>query len=128
VPKTVAVQETKIAEVQEIRRNPELVKGSIAVVGIVTKRDDKPAFFLLSDRNVRCKEIPIIYEGRQPEAGTEIIAYGHFKRVNRELYEDMLWWEFFLEANKIKPTEDVYSGDLLYSIRQWLHGARELFK
>ncbi len=114
----------KIVGVQEIRRNPALVKGSIAVIGNVIIKDDNSTFFLLSDRRIRCKEIPIIYKGPRPEAGTEIIAYGHFKRVDKTLNADILWREYFLEANKIKTRDDAFSGHLFYSIRQWILGAR----
>ena len=114
----------KIVGVQEIRRNPELVKGSIAVIGNVIIKDDNAAFFLLSDSNIKCKEIPIIYKGQKPEAGTEIIAYGYFKKVDRTLNADILWREYFLEANKIKSREDTFSGHLFYAIRQWILDAR----
>ncbi len=114
----------KIVEVKEIRRNPEIVKGTIGVIGNVIVKDDNPAYFLLSDRKVRCKEIPIIYKGQKPEAGTEIIAYGHFKKADRTLNADIIWWEYFLEAHKIKARKDAFSGHLFYSIRQWILDAR----
>ncbi len=114
----------KIVGVKEIRRNPALVEGSIGVMGNVIIKDDRSGYFLLSDSNISCKEIPIVYKGLKPEAGTEIIAYGYFKRVNREVNADLRWWEYYLEANKIRSREDTFSGHLFYMIRQWVYGTR----
>jgi len=109
----------KIVDVHEIRKNPTLSNGYIGVIGKVAVRDDKSEIFLLVDSLHKCKEVPMVYKGQKPEEGTEIIAYGHFRKVDRAFNEDILWWEYFLAVNKIKARDEIFSGNLFYVIRQW---------
>jgi hypothetical protein len=117
----------KIVSVQDIRITPSQVKGNIAVIGKVVIQDDNSTFFLLSDRSIRCKEIPIVYKGQRPKADSEIIAYGQFRKVDKALNADILWWEYFLEAYKIKARTDIFSGYLSYSVKQWTHKSAKWF-
>ncbi len=117
----------EIVSVQDVRKNPALVKGNIAVIGKVVLRDDTSAFFLLSDRIIKCKEIPIVYKGQRPKADSEVVVYGQFSKVDKTFNADIFWWEYFLEANKIKTREDIFSGYLSYSARQWMHKTANWF-
>ncbi len=117
----------KIVSVQDIRENPAIVKGNIAVIGKVVIEDDNSAFFLLSDLGISCKEIPIVYKSQRPKAYSEIIAYGQFRKVDRTLNADILWWEYFLEADKIKTREDIFSGYWSYTMQQWVHKSTAWF-
>jgi len=38
--------------------------------------------------------------------------------MDKTLNEDMLWREYFFEANKIKAREDIFSGYWSYTIQQ----------
>jgi hypothetical protein len=108
----------KIVDVHDIRKQPNLVTSSIGVIGKVKIKDDKSAFFLLSDLNRKCKVMPIAYTGQRPEAGSEIIVYGQVKKVDRTLNPDIFWFEYFLEVKKIRNRKDIFSGNLFYKIRQ----------
>ena len=117
----------KIVSVQEIRINPVSVKGNIAVIGKVVMQNDNSALFLLSDSMISCKEIPVVYKGQRPKENSEIIAYGQFRKVDKTLNADILWWEYFLEADKIKARENIFSGYLSYAMRQWVHKSAAWF-
>ena len=110
----------KIVDVHEIRKNPESIKGNIGVSGKVITQDDNASFFLLFDHDRECKAIPIIHEGKRPESESEIIVYGKFMKVDKTLNGDILWWEYFLETDKIKARKDDLSGNLFYLIRRWV--------
>jgi hypothetical protein len=115
----------KIVHVQEIRVHPEQVDGEIGVIGKIVREDDKSAPALLFDLEAGCKAIPVIYKNQLPESESEVIAFGQFREVNKALNEDILWWEYVLEVDKIKMRKNILSGNLLYKIRLQIRKVRK---
>jgi hypothetical protein len=111
----------KIVDVHELRKNPELSKGYFRVMGKVEDPNDRSSFFLLSDLIHQCKKIPVIYKGQKPDTGTEVIAYGNFRKVDRDVHADALWWEFFLDTDRIEATEETFSNTQFYLFRKSMH-------
>ena len=119
----------KIMDVREIRENPASINDNIRVYGKVLFRDNKSSFFLLTDpgRSNTCKAIPVVLQGPRPDEYSKIIIYGRVMKADSTLNSDILWWEYFLEASKIKTGNDIFSDNLFYSSRQWVYKTRNWF-
>ncbi len=61
--------------VDEVARYPDRFRGSISVVGKVTKIDGTGASFILGCDDA-CVSIPVAYKGTMPKTGSDITVYG----------------------------------------------------
>lgn len=111
----------KIVDVHDIRKQPASIKGSIGVIGNLQVMNGNSEVYLLTDIKRKCKVMPVFYKGQMPEVGSEIIAYGIIRKVDGTASPDILWFEYFVEAESIKGGKNRLAGRTFYLIRQWTY-------
>lgn len=114
-----------IVHVYEIRIFPERFTGPVGVIGKVKTKYDTSASFFLLDLNRKYKAIPIVYKDQVPAVDSEIIAYGRFRKADKTLNANLLWWEFYLDVQKVKERNSIFSGNVFYEIKQQGHMSRD---
>lgn len=76
---------SKILSTDEIAKHPDRFKGSIEVIGIVTKVDEFETLFFLGCEDA-CVAVPVKYEGQMPDLGSEVIVSGEIKETEGGRY------------------------------------------
>ncbi len=84
----------EIVNIDMVARNPEVFKDPIGVTGKVIKVDEPNATFALGCKD-GCVTVPVKYDGKMPELGTQVVVYGAVTSAEDGLY--------VFEGKSVKP-------------------------
>lgn len=76
---------TSVVDVDAVLEHPERFIGSIGVGGSVTHLDEEKSMFTLGCEDA-CLVMPVKFNGRLPEQGTDVIAYGEIQKTEGGRY------------------------------------------
>jgi hypothetical protein len=93
-----AADGTKIVAVEEVLGTPEDFSGAMGVSGKVMNIDQAKSMFFLGCKTAsscNCAKMPVKYEGKMPEIGSDIIVFGEITTTDAG--------KFIFEGKEVKP-------------------------
>ncbi len=93
-----AAGETKILAVEEVLGTPENFTDPMGVSGKVMNIDQAKSMFFLGCKTAsscNCAKMPVKYEGKMPEIGSDIIVFGEITTTDEG--------KFIFTGKEVKP-------------------------